>query len=82
MIPCVGIEQATSLLLNSTITGTNQPPKGTAVIYTDNQAAIRALAKGDPVKDQAIIRNILIAAETLAKPWFPLLLKWIPDQWK
>jgi ribonuclease HI len=76
-----GIEQATRIFLDST-TGTDQPPKGTAVIYTDNQAAIRALAKGDPVKDQAIIRNILIAGETLAKRQFPLLLKWIPGHAK
>jgi hypothetical protein len=30
------------------------------------------------VKDQAIIRNILVAAETLAKRRVPLILKWIP----
>jgi ribonuclease HI len=76
-----GIKQATRILLDS-IKGTDQPPKETAVIYTDNQAAIRALAKGDPVKDQAIIRNILIAGETLAKRQFPLLLKWIPGHAK
>jgi ribonuclease HI len=72
-----GIEQATRMLLDNT-TGPDQPPKGTAVIYTDNQATIRALIKGDPTKDQAIIRNILIAAEMLAKRQFPLLVKWIP----
>jgi hypothetical protein len=75
------IEQVTRILLDST-RGTDQPPKEIAVIYIDNQAAIRALAKGDPVKDQAIIRNILIAGETLAKRQFPLLLKWIPGHAK
>ena len=75
------IEQATRLLLNSTA---NLDPlrERTAVIYTNNQAAIRTLAKGDPVKDQAIVRNILIAAETLAKRRVPLLLKWIPGHTK
>ncbi len=35
----------------------NNPTLRTAVIYSDNQAALRALVKGDPTKDQAIIRN-------------------------
>jgi hypothetical protein len=69
-----GIEQATRIFLDNTIS-TNQPLKETAVIYIDNQAAIRALTKEDPIKDQAIIRNILIASETLAKRQFPLFLK-------
>jgi hypothetical protein len=68
------IKQATCILFNN-IKGTDQPLKKTTIIYIDNQAAIRALAKGDPVKNQAIIRNILIAGEILAKRQFPLLLK-------
>jgi ribonuclease HI len=75
------IKQAIRIFFDNT-TGTDQLSKKTAIIYTDNQTTIRALAKEDPVKDQAIIRSILIAGETLAKRQFPLLLKWIPEHAK
>jgi hypothetical protein len=50
----------------------------TAVIYSDNQAALRTLAKGDPLKNQALICNILEAANTLEERGITLLLRWIP----
>jgi hypothetical protein len=69
-----GIEQATRILLKNLTNPNNLTPK-TAVIYFDNQAALRALMKKNPTKNQAIIRNIIFATEALAQRRITLLLK-------
>jgi len=76
-----GIEQATRMLLKD-LTDPSDPTPKTAVIYTDNQAALRALVKGDPTKDQAMIRNIVLATEALTQRKTTLLLRWIPGHAK
>jgi hypothetical protein len=69
-----GIEQATRMFLKD-LTDPNDPTLKTAVIYFDNQAALRALTKEDPTKDQVIIRNIMLATEAFTQCKIILLLK-------
>jgi ribonuclease HI len=69
-------------MLLKDLTVPNDPVPKTAVIYTDNQATLRAPAKEDPIKDQAIIRNIILAIKALAQRRTSLLLKWIPGHAK
>jgi hypothetical protein len=60
-----GIEHALRMLLEGTLNEATHPahPR-TAVIYSDNQAALRTLAKGDPLKNQALIRNMGMRSQT------------------
>ena len=51
---------------------------GTAVIYTDNQAALKTLRRADTPANQECVKHIISAVEKLATRQVYIRLKWIP----
>jgi ribonuclease HI/exonuclease III len=47
-------------------------------IYSDSQAALKAIKKADPITSQDLFNQIYIAAESLANRGVPLKLQWVP----
>jgi ribonuclease HI len=50
----------------------------TSVIYSDSQAALRFLQKGNPSHSQVLYKSITHAAETLANRGIQTIFRWLP----
>ena len=48
------------------------------VVYSDSQAALKAIKKADPMTSQDLFRQIYSAADSLVKGGASLRLQWIP----
>jgi len=77
-----GVAQAVSMLLAITETETDARitvGDRTAVIYTDNQSALKTLRNGNASSGQAYVQAILSAVESLAKRGIETCFQWIPS---
>jgi ribonuclease HI len=54
----------------------------TAMVYSDSQAALEFLQKGDPTHSQAIYKNIKTAVESLAIRNIQVKFRWLPGHKK
>ncbi len=70
-----GVDLALHLLLNRTPESINP---SSSVIYSDSQAALQFLQKGNPSHSQSLFEGIIAAVESLAQRGIQVILRWIP----